>query len=173
LRTIYIQGTPFLGANTTSVPAPGGFGGKLLAWNAATGKPAWSIEEPLPVYSGVLATAGNLVFYGTLEGMFKAVNATTGKVLFETKLECGIVGAPIAYTAPDGRQRIAVYSGIGWLAGGLAGGAPCPALDESGKTQARGPLAKTFAGLQSKSPPAQPQGVAAPTSGAVHVFKLP
>lgn len=126
LLALYIAGTPFMGADVSFVPGPGGYLGQLVAWNAATGKRAWSVNEPLPLYSGVLATAGNVVFYGTLDKKFKAVNATTGKVLFETTLECGVVSNPIAYTAPDGKQRIAIMTGIGWLAGGFAGGA-CPA----------------------------------------------
>jgi alcohol dehydrogenase (cytochrome c) len=167
LKAIYLQGTPFMGNDNIFLPGPGGFGGELVAWNAATGQRAWSIQEPLPVYSGVLATAGNLVFYGTLDRMFKAVDATTGQVLFEKQLECGIVGAPMSYTAPDGRQRVAVYTGTGWLAGGFAGG-PCPA--QAGAMGARGPLGTAIDTLHLK-PVAQADPP--PTSGAVHVFMLP
>lgn len=154
LRALYIAGTPFVGANLSFAPGPGGYLGELVAWNAATGQRAWSIQEPLPMYSGTLATAGNVVFYGTLDKSFKAVDATTGKVLFQKKLECGIIGNPITYVAPDGKQRVAVYTGIGWLPGGFAGGA-CPA----GR------------GDDDDDAPRPPAG--SPTSGAVHVFKLP
>ena len=170
LKALYIQGTPFMGVSNTFALGPGGFAGELVAWNAATGQRAWSIQEPLPVYSGVLATAGNLVFYGTLDNLFKAVDATTGKLLFQTQLECGIVGAPMTYTAPDGGQRVAVYTGTGWLAGGFAG-APCPAPEGQAVGNARGPLGTAIAGLHLK--PAPPAAGKAPTSGAVHVFKLP
>jgi lanthanide-dependent methanol dehydrogenase len=132
LQAIYIAGTPFVGADLSFVPGPGGFLGSLVAWDAAKGAPAWGINEPLPLYGGVLATAGNVVFYGTLDKWFKAVDATTGKLLFQTQLECGIVGNPMTYTAPDGKQRVAVYTGLGWLAGGFAGGT-CPGRGGSGK----------------------------------------
>ncbi|HEV8690613.1 MAG TPA: PQQ-dependent dehydrogenase, methanol/ethanol family, partial [Ideonella sp.] len=87
LKALYIAGTPFMGVDIDFVASPGGFLGELIAWDAAAGKRAWSIQEPLPLYSGVLATAGNLVFYGTLDKWFKAVNATTGEVVFQTQLE--------------------------------------------------------------------------------------
>jgi len=171
LKAKYIQGAPFMGNNNIFQPGPGGFGGELIAWNASTGQRAWAIKETFPVYSGVLATAGNLVFYGTLDSIFKAVDATTGKVLFQTKLECGIMGAPMTYTAPDGKQRVAVYSGTGSLGGGFVGG-QCPAADETAGTRGvqGGPLATAIAGLKVKAPPA---AVPAPKSGALHVFKLP
>src|SRR5581483_9083761 len=126
LRALYISGTPFMGVDLQLVPGPGGFMGELVAWDGSTGTKKWSIQEPLPLYGGVLATAGDVVFYGTLDRWFKAIDAKTGKVLFQKQLECGIVGNPISYTAPDGKQRIAVYTGTGWLTGGFAGGA-CPA----------------------------------------------
>jgi hypothetical protein len=99
-----------------------------------------------------------------------------GTVRFETQLECGIVGNPIAYTAPDGKQRIAVYTGTGWLAGGFAG-APCPDVGGDGEHRAaaggaRSPLADAIGNLHlSKAPRRQAEAV--PTSGMVHVFKLP
>lgn len=148
LRALFIAGTPFMGAAVDLFPGPGGFLGELVAWDAAKGTRAWSIQEPLPIYSGVLATAGNVVFYGTLDKSFKAVDALSGKVLFDKKLECPIVSNPISYLAPDGKQRVALYTGVGWLAGGFAGGT-CPAKGEHER-------------------PAP--GV---TSGALHVFKLP
>ena len=174
LKAVYIAGTPFLGSNTVLSPGPGGFMGELVAWNPATGSRAWSVQEALPVYSGVLATAGNVVFYGTPDGWFKAVDATSGKMLFQTQLECGINGSPVAYTAPDGKERVAVYTGTGWLSGGFAGG-PCPAGGGFGGNNAlegnRSPLSSAIADLH--LPAAGQARGAAPTSGAVHVFKLP
>jgi lanthanide-dependent methanol dehydrogenase len=172
LKAMYIAGTPFVGANTVLVPGAGGFFGELVAWDAARGTRAWSIPEFLPLYAGALATAGNLVFYGTLDRWFKAVDATTGQVLFQTQLECGIVGNPIAYTAPDGKQRVAVYTGLGWLAGGFAG-APCPDPGAGAeRVGAMSPLAGAIDDLQ-LAKPAKAGSAAAPTSGMVHVFKLP
>src|SRR5450432_1375301 len=83
LKVNFIQGTPFIGASTTMKAGPGigpvinGNRGELIAWDAVAGR-KWSIPEKFPLYGGVLATAGNLVFYGTADGNFKAVNATTG-----------------------------------------------------------------------------------------------
>jgi alcohol dehydrogenase (cytochrome c) len=86
------------------------------------GKKRWGIKEPFPVWSGALATAGNVVFYGTLDGWFKAVDATNGTVLWKFKVGSGIVGAPMTYTGPDGKQYVAVYSGIGGDMGLLIAG---------------------------------------------------
>jgi len=169
LRAMYIAGTPFMGADVNFVPGPGGYLGELVAWDAAKGQRAWAIAEPLPLYAGALATAGNLVFYGTLDRQFKAVDASTGKLLFSTRLECGIVGNPISYTAPDGKQRVAVYTGVGWLAGGFSGG-PCPG-GGSGESSSSTTLARATAKLGSGT--AAATAAAAPTSGMLHVFKLP
>lgn len=172
LKAMYIAGTPFTGINTTIVPGPGTNFGELVAWDAARGTRAWSVPETLPLYGGVLATAGNVVFYGTLDKWFKAVDATTGAVLFQKQLECGITGNPISYTAPDGKQRIAVYTGLGWLAGGFAG-APCPDTGGGGDALAgaRSPLAGAIADLRLTRSPSP--NAAGPKSGMLHVFKLP
>ncbi len=167
LKAFYLAGTPFWGADFDFVPGSGNKLGELVAWDAKTGKRAWSIDEPLPLYAGTLATAGNLVFYGTLDRWFKAVNATTGEVVFKKQLECGVVGNPISYAGPDGRQRVAVYTGVGWLAGGFSGG-PCPALQTESEDKLASPTARAAARLK-----ASPQATAAATSGMVHVFKLP
>ena len=163
----YIAGTPFMGANTVFIPGPGdGHLGELVAWDAAKGTKSWGVTEPLPLYGGVLATAGNVVFYGTLDKWFKAVDATTGQVLFQKQLECGIVGNPISYSGPDGKQRVAVYTGVGWLAGGFAGGT-CPQIPNGGGAGVH--TADQFDQLK------VPKAVnnAAATSGMLHVFKLP
>jgi len=168
LKAIYIAGTPFQGSDLGITAGPGGNLGALVAWNAVTGTAAWSVPEALPVYSGVLATAGGVVFYGTLDKHFKAVNATTGAVLFDTTLECGVVSAPISYSAPDGTQRIAVMAGVGWLPGSFSGG-PCPAGTNFG--DATHALAHGVAGIQPPHAAGPPS--TAPTSGELYVFKLP
>ncbi len=53
------------------------------------------------------------MFYGTLDGWLKAVNAKTGAVLWKFKVGSGVVGAPITFTGADGKQYVAVYAGIG------------------------------------------------------------
>lgn len=73
----------------------------------------WEDKEPFPNWSGALVTAGDVAFYGTLDGWFKAVDAKTGKLLSKFKVGSGVVGSPITYRAPDGKQYVAVYAGIG------------------------------------------------------------
>ncbi len=113
----YISGTPYLGTSTTMYPGPGGYQGELMAWDVVNAKKVWGIKEPLlPVYSGVLATGGDLVFYGTMDGWFRAVDAHSGAVLWQFKTGSGIVGDPITFTGPDGHQYVAIYSGVGgWM----------------------------------------------------------
>src|SRR5205814_4068239 len=71
----YIAGTPYVGMNVKMYPGPGGNGGEFTAWDLTENKPVWSIKDKFPVWSGALATAGDVVFFGTLEGWFEAVNA--------------------------------------------------------------------------------------------------
>jgi hypothetical protein len=75
----YIAGTPYVGANVKMYPGPGGHRGEFTAWDVVAGREVWKIKENFPVWSGVVVTAGDLVFYGTMEGWFKAVNARTGE----------------------------------------------------------------------------------------------
>jgi alcohol dehydrogenase (cytochrome c) len=96
--------------------APGGNLGELMAWNPVTATKVWSVKETYMTMSGVLATAGDLVFYGTADGWFRAVDARSGKVLWSQKLGSGIIGQPITYLGPDGRQYIAIEAGIGGAA---------------------------------------------------------
>ena len=116
----YIAGTPYVGASVKMYAGPGGHRGGFNAWDAATGKAVWHIDENFPVWSGVLATAGGVVFYGTMDGWFKAVAAKDGHELWKFKVGSGIVGNPITYTGPDGKQYVAVYSGIGGWMGAVA-----------------------------------------------------
>src|SRR5262249_2523801 len=96
--------------------------GNFIAWDARTGKIVWSNKELFSVWSGALATAGNVVFYGTLEGYLKAVDAKTGKELYRFKTPSGIIGNINTYEH-NGRQHVAVLSGVGGWAGiGLAAG---------------------------------------------------
>ena len=112
----YIPGTPYDGMDMARKAGPGNHWGNVIAWNPATGKKVWSIDEQFMVMSGVLATAGDLVFYGTVDGWFRAVDARTGTILLSQKLSSGIVSPPITYQGPDGRQYVAVYSGVGGAA---------------------------------------------------------
>jgi len=109
----YIRGTPYVAATIPYTAGTGDHLGAFIAWDAATGTRAWEIREKFPVWSGTLVTAGDVTFYGTLDGWFKAVDARTGEPLWKFKVGSGVVGAPITYRGPDGKQYVAVYSGIG------------------------------------------------------------
>ena len=69
-----------------------------------------------------MATAGDVVFYGTMEGWFKAVHARTGEVLWQFKTASGIIGQPTTYRGPDGKQYVAILSGVGGWAGAIVAG---------------------------------------------------
>ena len=120
----YTAGQPYVGATLSMFPAPDSHGGlgNFIAWDATTGTIKWSIAEPFSVWSGALATAGDVVFYGTLEGYLKAIDAKTGKELYRFKTPSGIIGNVNTYVY-QGKQYIAVLSGIGGWAGiGMAAG---------------------------------------------------
>ncbi|WP_163270304.1 methanol/ethanol family PQQ-dependent dehydrogenase [Chelativorans alearense] len=120
----YTAGQPYVGATLSMYPAPDSHGGlgNFIAWDATKGEIVWSKPEPFSVWSGALATAGDVVFYGTLEGYLKAVDPETGDELFKFKTPSGIIGNVNTFEH-DGRQYVAVLSGIGGWAGiGLAAG---------------------------------------------------
>jgi lanthanide-dependent methanol dehydrogenase len=112
-RASHLKGTPFVGVTSPYFAGPGGNLGTFMAWDAATGRKIWENKEPYPNWSGALVTAGDVAFYGTLDGWFKSVDARTGKVLSKFKVGSGVVGNPITYRGPDGRQYVAVYAGFG------------------------------------------------------------
>ncbi|WP_159586861.1 methanol/ethanol family PQQ-dependent dehydrogenase [Chelativorans xinjiangense] len=120
----YTAGQPYVGATLSMYPAPDSHGGlgNFIAWDATKGEIVWSKPEPFSVWSGALATAGDVVFYGTLEGYLKAVDPETGDELFKFKTPSGIIGNVNTYEH-DGKQYVAILSGIGGWAGiGLAAG---------------------------------------------------
>lgn len=126
-RVRYTAGQPYVGATLSMYPPQGDkHMGNFIAWDARTGKITWSIDEQFSVWSGALATAGNVVFYGTLEGYLKAVDAKTGKELYKFKTPSGIIGNVTTYEH-GGKQYVAILSGVGGWAGiGLAAGLTDP-----------------------------------------------
>jgi PQQ-dependent dehydrogenase (methanol/ethanol family) len=126
-RVNYTAGQPYVGATLSMYPPEGDdHMGTLTAWDAAKGEIAWSIPERFSVWSGALATAGDIVFYGTLEGYLKAIDAETGDELYSFKTPSGIIGNVFTYKH-DGKQYVGVLSGIGGWAGiGLAAGLTNP-----------------------------------------------
>ena len=119
----YSAGQPYVGAIVRMFPGPGGNRGRFIAWDATKGKVVWEKKENLAAYGGAMTTAGNLVFYGTMEGWLKALDARTGQEVWKFKTPSGIIGNPMTYMGPDGKQYLAVLSGIGGWAGiGVAAG---------------------------------------------------
>jgi len=167
----YVSGQAFVNANLTMYPAGAvcpGAGcannstndnmGNMIAWDASKGKIVWSIPEQYSVWSGVLATAGSVVFYGNLEGWAKAVDATSGKLLWKFKTPSGIIGNFNSW-AHNGKQYIGVLSGIGGWAGAVVA---IPGLAAAPDTAALGAVGG-YRGLLS----------AGRAGGVLMVFALP
>jgi PQQ-dependent dehydrogenase (methanol/ethanol family) len=154
----YIAGTPYLGAEARFYPAKGGPAGGLFAWDPVKRKKVWEIPERWPVWSGVAATAGGIVFYGNVEGWFKAADAATGQVLWQFQTGSGIVGQPTTWRGPDGRQYVAILSGIG----GWIGAMVTNDLDPRDKTAQKG-----FANMTGELKQITRKG------GMLYVFALP
>ncbi|MFL5333376.1 MAG: methanol/ethanol family PQQ-dependent dehydrogenase [Geminicoccaceae bacterium] len=154
----YIAGTPYVGMNVRMIPGPGGHRGTFTAWDITKAAPAWKLDEEFPVWSGAVATAGDVVFYGTMEGWFKAISARTGELLWHFKTSSGIIGQPITYRGPDGRQYVAILSGVGGWAGAVVSGD----LDPRDGTAALG-FANAMKDLKDVTTP----------GGTLYVFRLP
>jgi alcohol dehydrogenase (cytochrome c) len=108
----YKKGAAYMGAGFSIKPVFDDYIGALRAFDPMTGKKVFEVKNKAPLWGGVMATAGNLVFYGTPEGYFKAVDAKTGKELWQYNTGSGIVGSPITWEQ-GGEQFIAVPSGWG------------------------------------------------------------
>jgi len=86
--------------------------GKLIAWSPALQKEVWSKPYPTHLNGGVLATAGNLVFQGSLDGILRAFAADTGELVWQYDAKAPILATPITYRA-GGKQYITVLTGSG------------------------------------------------------------
>jgi PQQ-dependent dehydrogenase (methanol/ethanol family) len=158
LEANYIAGTPYVGASVKMYAGPGGNRGEFTAWDPVRQQKAWSIKETFPAWSGALATAGDVVFYGTMDRYFKAVDARSGALLWQFRTGSGIIGQPISFKGPDGKQYIAIADGVGGWAGAIVAGG----LDPRDETSALG-----FVGAMKDLPSHTSQG------GALYVFSLP
>jgi methanol dehydrogenase (cytochrome c) subunit 1 len=115
----YRAGQFFVGATLNMYPGPKGTLGQVKAMNAVTGKMEWEVQEKFAVWGGTTATAGDLVFYGTLDGYIKARHSKTGEELWKFKLPSGVIGHPITYKH-NNKQYVAIYYGVGgWPGVGL------------------------------------------------------
>ena len=154
----YISGTPYVGADVKMYAGPGGHRGVFTAWDPVRRKAVWEFNENLPLWSGALATGGDVVFYGTMDGWFKALDAVTGKQLWAKKLDSGIISQPVTYRGPDGQQYVAVVSGVGGWMGAIV----------SAQLDPRDPTAALGAVNAMKDLP----GLTQP-GGKLYVFTLP
>jgi lanthanide-dependent methanol dehydrogenase len=118
----YIAGTPYVGASVRMYAGPGGHRGQFTAWDPVAARPVWKIEEKWPAWSGALVTAGDVVFYGTMDRWFKALDARTGELLWQFQTDSGIIGQPVTYRGPDGVQYVAILAGVGGWAGAIVAG---------------------------------------------------
>jgi alcohol dehydrogenase (cytochrome c) len=94
------------------------FWGALRAIDPMTGKLKWEVKHPSPTWSGVLSTAGGLVFSGDAEGNFMALEAASGKVLWHFQCGASVYSSPMSF-AIDGKQYVAVAAGAALFAFGL------------------------------------------------------
>ena len=108
----YKKGAAYLGAGFTIKALNDDYIGAMRAVDPATGRIVWEDKNYAPLWGGALTTAGGLVFYGTPEGFFKAVDAKTGKELWNFQVGTGIVAPPITWQQ-DGEQYVSVVSGWG------------------------------------------------------------
>jgi PQQ-dependent dehydrogenase (methanol/ethanol family) len=154
----YIAGTPYVGASVKMYAGPGGNRGEFTAWDPVQAKKIWSVKEMFPAWSGALATAGDVVFYGTMDRWFKALDARSGELLWQFRTGSGIIGQPVSYKGPDGKQYVAIVDGVGGWAGAIVAGA----LDPRDETSALG-----FVGAMKDLPDHTGQG------GTIYVFALP
>jgi PQQ-dependent dehydrogenase (methanol/ethanol family) len=154
----YIEGTPYVGMNVKMYANGGENRGEYCAWDPIQRKKVWAIQEDLPVWSGTVATAGDITFYGTMDGWFKCVNAKTGEVIWKFKCGSGIIGQPVTYKGPDGKQYVAILSGVGGWSGAIVAGG----LDPKDPTGALG-----FVNAMKDLPQKTTKG------GMLYVFGLP
>ena len=119
----YKPGTFFLASEFELAKAgPGDYMSELVAWDPIKQQKVWGSKEELPFMGGALSTAGGLVFHGNVFGVFKALDAWTGKVLWQFNTGSGITAGPATYEV-DGAQYVAVVSGrlktppsfLGWI----------------------------------------------------------
>jgi glucose dehydrogenase len=142
----YIPGTPYLGTESKFYAGPDGHRGAFTAWDPVKRKAVWQVKEDLPLWSG------------TLDGWFKARDAVSGKLLWQYKMASGSVGQPMTYRGPDGRQYVAIYSGVGgWVGALVAGG-----MDAGDPTGGLG-MFRAVKDLPARTP----------SGGRLYVFALP
>src|SRR5581483_10876368 len=121
------EGTPYVGVNEkmyAGADDPDKLG-YYTAWDLVNKKIVWRVKEKFPVWSGTVVTAGDVAFYGTMDGLFKCIDARpdhNGQLLWQFKTGSGIIGQPTTFKGPDGKQYVAILSGVGGWAGAVVSG---------------------------------------------------
>ncbi|ASK21476.1 methanol/ethanol family PQQ-dependent dehydrogenase [Halomonas sp. N3-2A] len=108
----YVEGAAYLGMGFRIKRMYDDHVGILRAVDPVTGEYAWEHKEPMPLWAGVLATHGDLVFTGTGDGYLKAFHAETGEELWKFQVGTGIISPPVTWEM-DGEQYIGVTAGYG------------------------------------------------------------
>ena len=122
IQADYKRGAFFLGVNfDLGKSGAGDYLGGVKAWDPVAQKTVWFNKDKLPWAGGVMSTNGGLVFHGDITGVFKALDAKTGKTLWKFNAGSGISAAPMTYTL-DGKQYVAVVSGRTLSIPAFAGG---------------------------------------------------
>jgi PQQ-dependent dehydrogenase (methanol/ethanol family) len=117
----YQRGYFFLGSEWAMQYDKDVTAGEYIAWDPINKKKVWSIPQKFPIPGGAMTTAGNLMFYGNLEGTFNAVDAKTGASVWTTKTTSGVCAAPMTYEV-DGKQYVAIVEGRPTVIPGFLGG---------------------------------------------------
>jgi alcohol dehydrogenase (cytochrome c) len=116
-KTQYQAGQGYESGGTRNVPGTEPYGG-VKAIEATTGNVKWEFKEQTSSNSGILTTAGGLLFAGTRDGYFYALNAATGETLWNFQTGGSIQGGPVTFLI-DGKQYVAIAAGAGLFAFGL------------------------------------------------------
>ncbi|HKQ67380.1 MAG TPA: PQQ-dependent dehydrogenase, methanol/ethanol family [Methylomirabilota bacterium] len=107
----YKRGAFYLGVEfELGKGGPGGHLGEVMAWDPVKQQKVWGNRDDLLFIGGMLSTAGGLVFHGDLKGQFKALDAKSGRPLWQFQTGSGISAGPMTYEL-GGKQYVAVVSG--------------------------------------------------------------
>ena len=109
----YIAGTPYVGANVRMYGGPGGNRGEFSAWDPVPTKRRGASKKISRCGAARSSTAGDVVFYGTHRGLVQSGRCANRQQLWQFKTGSGIIGQPVSYRGPDGKQYIAILSGVG------------------------------------------------------------